>query len=188
MTARDGKKMIASWREQGLFAERLPELERLKGVPQPEEYHGEGHALVHTMLAIEAVADEADIRVFWGALLHDIGKSATTELIHGRWRSFGHAEAGAAMAQEVMERLGLPELARDVAWLVKHHMFHFSWHVTPGTRLTRNQLRFMDQPLFPLLLQVCAADAAASLGSSRKGDAVRRIAELYDDMTKRGTL
>lgn len=188
MTARDGKKMIASWQEQGLFAERLPELERLKGVPQPGEYHGEGDAFVHTMLAIEAVADEADIRVFWGTLLHDIGKSATTEMIHGRWRSFGHAEAGAAMAQTVMERLGLPELARDVAWLVKHHMFHFSWHVTPGARLSRNQLRFMEHPLFPLLLQVCAADAAASLGSSRKGDAVRLLAALHDDMTKQGTI
>ena len=75
VTARDGKNMLAAWLEEGVFAERLPEVERLKGVLQPEEYHGEGDAFVHTMLAVAAVPDEEDIRVFWGTLLHDIGKS-----------------------------------------------------------------------------------------------------------------
>lgn len=181
MTARDGKNKIASWLEEGVFADRLPELERLKRVLQPEEFHGEGDAFVHTMLAVEAVPDEADIRVFWGTLLHDIGKGVTTELIHGRWRSFGHAEAGAKMTPAIMARLGMPELAPDVSWLVKNHMFHFSWQSASGAKLNRNQLRFMEHPLFPLLLQVCAADAAASLGKSKKGEMLRRIAELFDD-------
>jgi len=181
VTARDGKNMLAAWLEEGVFAERLPEVERLKGVLQPEEYHGEGDAFVHTMLAVAAVPDEEDIRVFWGTLLHDIGKSETTTLIHGRWRSFGHAEAGARMTPAIMERQGMPEFARDVTWLVKHHLFHFSWQPLPGAKLTRNQLRFMEHPLFPLLLQVCAADAAASIGKSDKGETVRRLAELFAD-------
>ncbi len=134
------------------------------------------------MLAVAAVPDGEDIRAFWGTLLHDIGKSVTTTLIHGRWRSFGHAEAGARMTPAIMERLGMPELARDVTWLVKHHLFHFSWQLLPGAKLTRNQLRFMEHPLFPLLLQVCAADAAASIGKSGKGETVRRLAELFADV------
>lgn len=182
MTARDGREMIASWFEQGSFAEKLPEVERLKGVPQPAEYHGEGDAFAHTMLAVESLADDADIRVFFGTLLHDIGKSVTTELVHGRWRSFGHAEAGAKMVPAVMERLGMPELTGDVTWLVKNHLFHFSWQLTQGARLTRRQLRFVEHPLFPLLLKVCAADAAASIGKSDKGEKVRLIAELRDDL------
>lgn len=180
MTAGDGRGMVASWLAEGVLADRLPELESLKGVPQPAEYHGEGDAFVHTMLAIEAVPNGADIRVFWATLLHDIGKGVTTELVRGRWRSFGHAEAGAKMAQAAMERLGMPGLAGDVAWLVKNHMFHFSWHLSTGARPSRNQERFMEHPLFPLLLQVCAADAAASLGKSEKGETIRRIAELFD--------
>jgi putative nucleotidyltransferase with HDIG domain len=185
MTAHDGKKMIAAWLEEGGFAERLPEVERLKEVPQSEEYHGEGDAFVHTMLAVQAVADEADIRVFWGALLHDIGKRVTTKLVHGRWRSFGHAEAGAKMTPAIMERLGMPELAQDVTWLVKHHQFHFSWQLPPGAKPTRNQLRFMEHPLFPLLLQVCVADGRASHGKSGKGEMVDRLAELYADQQKK---
>ncbi len=88
------------------------------------------------------------------------------------------------MVPLIMRRIGMPELARDVAWLVKNHMFHFSWHLVPEARLTRNQLRFMEHPLFPFLMQVCAADAAASLGRSDKGAMLRRIGEVFDDLVK----
>ena len=88
------------------------------------------------------------------------------------------------MTPAIMERLGMPEIARDVTWLVKHHLFHFSWLLLPGAKLTRNQMRFMEHPLFPLLLQVCSADAAASIGKSGKGETVRSLAELFTDLHK----
>jgi hypothetical protein len=184
MTTGECRKMIAQWLAEGSFAEKLPEVAALNGVMQPEEYHAEGDAYVHTMLAIEAVDDAADVRVFWAVLLHDIGKSVKTELVKGRWRSFGHAEAGADSVPEIMKRLGFPQMASDVAWLVRHHMFHFSWHLRPELGLTRNQRRFVDHYLFPLLLQVCAADAVASHGSSDKGELIGRIAEMLDDESK----
>ena len=185
MIARDGKKMIGLWLEEGIFGEKLPEVEKLKGVPQPEEYHGEGDAFVHTMLAVEEVADDADIRVFWATLLHDIGKSVTTELVGGRWRSFGHAEAGAGMTAAIMDRLDMTQFSQDVTWLVKNHLFHFSWQIKPHAKLTRNQLRFMEHPLFPLLLEVCAADAAASIGkNTRKTEMLKMITELFADLKK----
>lgn len=170
------RQLIEEWLADGSFDERLPEVAALRGVPQPEEFHAEGDAFTHTMLAMRAVADDADPRVFWGALLHDIGKALTTQFIHGRWRAFGHAEAGAELVPAVMTRIGLPELSHEVAWLVKHHLFHFSWHYAPGQKLTLKQRRFMEHPLFPFLLEVCAADAAGSLGGSGKG---RVIAALY---------
>jgi len=183
-TAGHCRALIERWLADGSFDGRLPEVARLRGVPQPEQYHAEGDAFVHTMLAMGAVPDEADPRVFWGVLLHDIGKAETTSFIKGRWRSWGHAEAGAEQVPAVMERLGLPELVADVAWLVRHHTFHFSWNLEPGARLSRNQRRFMDHPLFPLLLEVCDADAAGSRGRSDKGVKVRQLAEMYADVTK----
>jgi hypothetical protein len=184
MTAGEYRELIKQWQSEGSLAEKLPEVAALYGVMQSEEYHAEGDAFVHTMLAIDAVDDAADPRVFWAVLLHDIGKSTRTELINGRWRSLGHAETGADSVPEIMNRLGLPQLASDVAWLVRHHMFHFSWHLRPDAGLTRNQRRFADNPLFPLLLQVCAADAAASYGHSEKGEIIRNIAEILDDENK----
>lgn len=181
MTAREYREMVRGWLAEGTFEERLPEVAALRGIQQPAEYHGEGDAYTHTILAMEAVDDDADPRVFWGAILHDIGKSEKTVFEGGRWRSVGHAETGAEMVPAIMERLGLPEPATDVAWLVRHHLFHFSWNLDFETRLSRNQRRAMEHPLFPLLLQVCMADADASHGRSSKGDKIRMIAEIYDE-------
>lgn len=181
MTAREGKEMLRRWLSDGTFDERLPEVAALRGVPQPEDYHAEGDAYTHTMLAVDAVDDDADPRVLWGTLLHDIGKSEKTFFENGRWRSVGHAEAGADVVPAIMERLGLAGIARDVAWLVRHHMFHFSWHLGSESRLTRHQRRFMEHPLFPLLLEVCLADAEASHGLSDKGNTIRLIAELCEE-------
>lgn len=154
---------------------------RLHNVPQPEEYHAEGDVYVHTMLAMAAVPDDADPRVFWGVLLHDIGKADTTAFIRGRWRSWGHAEAGSALVPAALDRLGLAELAGDIAWLVRHHTFHFSWNLEAEFRFSRNQRRFLEHPLFPLLLQVCLADADGSHGGSDKGRKIVQIAELLAD-------
>jgi len=77
-----------------------------------------------------------------------------------------------------MSRLGLPEMSDDVTWLVRHHDFLLSWNLKPDDRPTPRQRRFMEHPLFPLLLRVNAADAAASWGSSRKGEIGRMLEEL----------
>jgi hypothetical protein len=181
METADCKKLVNGWIADGSFAERLPEVAALKGVPQPEEYHGEGDAYVHTMLAVGAVDDDADQRVFWAVLLHDIGKASTTRFVGGRWRSRGHGEEGARLVPEIMSRLGLPGLSEDVAWLVRHHDFILSWNLEPGYRLTPRQCRFMEHPLFPLLLQVNAADAAASWGKSLKGELGKTLGAYLDN-------
>lgn len=177
MKAKDCKELILRWQEEGTFDEMLPEVAALRGVPQPEQFHAEGDAYVHTMVAVQAVADDDDPRVLWGTLLHDIGKAETTSFIDGRWRAFGHDLLGARLVPKAMERIGFPELADDVGWLVRHHLFHFSWNIWPGQSLSPRQLRFTREPLFPLLLRLCAADAAGSHGGERKGEVLRTIAD-----------
>jgi putative nucleotidyltransferase with HDIG domain len=70
-------------------------LEKLKHTGQSQRHHPEGSVWNHTML----VADEAakrrklskDESVFmWAALLHDIGKPATTRERGGRFTAYGH--------------------------------------------------------------------------------------------------
>jgi putative nucleotidyltransferase with HDIG domain len=172
------KKLISQWVSDGTFPERLPEVAALRGVLQSDEFHAEGDAYVHTMLAVDALEDDADRRVFWAVLLHDIGKAVTTRFIDGRWRSHGHEEEGAKLVPGIMTRLGLPGISDDVAWLVRHHDFLISWNLKPGDRLTPRQHRFMEHPLFTLLLRVNAADAAASWGRSRKGEIGRMLEKI----------
>ncbi|MDD2366194.1 MAG: HD domain-containing protein [Desulfuromonadaceae bacterium] len=160
MNADIWKERMRQWLENGDFDIILPEVAALRGVPQPPEFHPEGDAFVHTMQAVAEVDDMEDERIFWGVILHDIGKKFTTEFVNGRWRSHGHPEAGAKLVYEILVRLGVETITEDVAWLVKHHHYHHTWNLKTGQELSKNQLKFTEHPLFPLLLKVCSADAA----------------------------
>jgi poly(A) polymerase len=147
----------------------LPEVCRLEGVPQPPDYHPEGDALVHTLLAVRHLPPGADRRLAWAALLHDIGKARTTREVDGRIRAFGHDQEGAAMAAKLLERLRMPEPQRsDIVWLVRHHMFALSWQVSDHGNLSRRQRRFLADPRLPLLLDLMEVDARAAGGSPDK--------------------
>ena len=146
----------------------LPEVADLAEVPQRPDYHAEGNALIHTSMALAALPKDADVRVIWATVLHDIGKTSTTCLVDGVLRSYGHAKVGADMVPDILNRCGQPELEEPVAWLVHHHQFHLAWqNLHRGEGLSRKQARFCRHPLFPLLLAVCRADAAASKGSDK---------------------
>jgi len=160
LTAGAWKLNIARWLADGIFEKMLPEVARLRDVPQAPEFHPEGDALIHTMQAIAEIDDDDDQRVFWAVMLHDIGKKETTVFVNGRYRSHGHAEAGANMVAGILSRFSLEKIADDVTWLVKHHHYHHAWNLQPGQPLSRRQQKFTEHPLFPLLLKVCAADAA----------------------------
>lgn len=160
------------------LAEILPELAALKGVQQPREYHAEGDAFTHTCLAVKSLPLDADERVQWAVLLHDIGKAQTSEFIDGRWRSHGHDRVGADMVPSILARFGKESLSQDVAWLVRHHQFALSWGVGTDGTLSRKQRRFCQHPLFPLLVQVVRADAAGSYGISDKGSILDHILSL----------
>lgn len=182
MKAGDWQRRLQEWRHSGKFSEFLPEVAALDGVPQPSYFHTEGDVLTHSLLAVDAVDPDADERVFWAVLLHDVGKALTTKFIDGRWRSHGHVNIGADMVPDILGRLNLVALAEDVAWLVKHHHFALDWGDYVFEGLTARQRRFCMLPLFSLLIEVCQADAAASLGSSHKGEKLHLIlAQLVDD-------
>lgn len=160
MTAGDWKSKFMRWLAEGRLPELLPEVACLEGVPQPQEYHPEGDAFNHTLLAVESVADGDDERVFWAVLLHDIGKRHVTEFLDGRWRAHGHDRIGAEMAPAILQRFGLEALADDVCWLIRHHQYELSWRLAPGQELSPRQEAFTKKELFPLLQKVCAADRA----------------------------
>lgn len=168
MKSGDWQRRLYEWRCSGTLAEILPEVDALDGVPQPADFHAEGDVLTHTFMAVEAVNPKSDERVFWAVLLHDIGKASTTQQVDGRWRSHGHVNVGAEMVTAILCRLNLAGLTEDVTWLVKHHHFALDWGSYVFSGLTSRQQRFCSLPLFPLLVEVCQADASASLGKSRK--------------------
>lgn len=165
----DPQERASRFESDERLREILPEVFALAEVPQPPDYHPEGDALVHTLLALRHLPPQPDRRLAWAALLHDTGKALTTREIRGRLRAFGHDRKGGELAAAIMKRLGMEEgPAADVVWLVRHHMFALSWQVRDEYGLTRNHRRFIADRRFPLLLDLLEVDALASGAAADK--------------------
>jgi poly(A) polymerase len=165
----DGAERAARFESDPRLPAILPEVFALADIPQPPEYHPEGDALTHSLLAIRHLPSTPDRRLAWAALLHDVGKVLTTREIRGRLRAYNHDRKGAELAATILSRLGMEErTAADVVWLVRHHMFALSWQVRDEYGLTRNQWRFIEDRRFPLLLDLLEVDALASGASPDK--------------------
>ena len=109
--------------ETGLLHEVLPEIERMKGVEQPPQFHPEGDVWIHTLMLLEQLAAGCSMTLAWGALLHDVGKPPTFRRGPDRIRFDGHVEVGSAMAAAICRRFRFSnEETRQVLALVDNHM------------------------------------------------------------------
>ena len=118
--ARRGFELLET---SGLLSEILPEIEKMKGVEQPPQYHPEGDVWTHTLLMIEALPANCSPTLAVGVLLHDVGKPPTFRMAPDRIRFDNHVSVGMVMAGEICNRLRLShdETAQIVA-LVEHHL------------------------------------------------------------------
>ncbi|MDR0867024.1 MAG: CCA tRNA nucleotidyltransferase [Planctomycetota bacterium] len=164
-----GLQMLADF---GLLAATLPEVEALRGVEQPPEFHPEGDVFAHTKLMLDRFSatppDEALLALTkderrmlaWAVVLHDVGKPAT-QTFDGRWRFNRHDEAGATLAAEILHRLKMPaRMSAAVRDLVARHM-HF---VDLRKWREAKRRRFLQDPLFPAHLALHYLDCAGSHG------------------------
>ena len=117
--------------ETGLTEIFLPEIPKLK--LEIDEHHHHKDVYEHSLTVLEqAIALEArlggpNLTLRLAALLHDIGKPKTKELIAGGGVSFHHHEVvGARMGKERMKKLRFDNhIIKDVAQLIFLHLrFH----------------------------------------------------------------
>ncbi len=96
----------------------------LDGIRQSPRYHPEGDALYHSLQVFQLAHQACDDPQLWAAaLLHDIGKAASTP---------DHANIGAN------ELEGL--LSPRIVWLIRHHL-----HLLQAPKRTRRWLRNTPQ-------------------------------------------
>jgi poly(A) polymerase len=109
--------------ETGLLREVLPEIDAMKGVEQPPEFHPEGDVFVHTLLMLEKLPQPCPAALAWGVLLHDIGKPPTFRRAPDRIRFDEHARVGTKMAEAICRRLRFSnDETKQIVALVENHM------------------------------------------------------------------
>jgi poly(A) polymerase len=147
--------------ETGLLHEVLPEIEAMKGVEQPQQFHPEGDVFVHTMLLLDKLPHPCPLTLAWGALLHDVGKPATFRVAPDRIRFDGHVDVGVKMAEDICRRLRFSnDDTEQILALVDNHM-RFA-HVQQMNQSTFK--RFVRMPYFDEHLQLHRIDCLSSHG------------------------
>src|SRR3989449_912883 len=64
----------------GLMRAILPELEAMKGVLQPEQFHPEGDVFQHTRLMLQFLPETVSVSLVFAVLLHDVAKPVTASI------------------------------------------------------------------------------------------------------------
>jgi len=154
----------------GLLHEVLPEVQRMKGVEQPPQFHPEGDVWVHTLLLLEKLPPRTPRTLAWGALLHDVGKPPTFRVAPDRIRFDNHVEVGVRMSEEVCRRLHFSnDDTTQIAALVANHM-----RFADVERMKESTLkRFMRLPKFEEHLELHRIDCLSSHGNLGLYDFVR---------------
>lgn len=112
--------------DTGVLQAILPEIQAMKGVAQPPEFHTEGDVWDHTLESIRQLKHDASLILRWAVFLHDVGKPETFG-IKGRIRFEGHAEKSAELAEQILRRLAFSRKDMEIVmWLVQHHMMVYN--------------------------------------------------------------
>ena len=143
--------------ETGLLSAILPEISALKGVAQPPEFHPEGDVFTHTRIMLQYMNNPSP-ELAMAALLHDVGKPKTF-MITDRIRFHQHEIVGAAMAQEICERLKFSAKSTEkIVALVGNHQKFGSVREMKTSTLKR----FLRQEHFAELLELHRLDRLSS--------------------------
>jgi poly(A) polymerase len=160
----------------GLLYEVLPEIEAMKGVEQPPEFHPEGDVFVHTLLLLENLPQPCPPTLAWGGLLHDVGKPPTFRRAPDRIRFDSHVDVGVKMAEAICRRLRFSnDDTEQILALVDNHMRFGDVEKMKASTFKR----FVRLPRFDEHLELHRLDCKASHRKLRMYDYTRqKIAEL----------
>ena len=149
-------------RECGALKILFPEIDRLFGVPQPEEHHPEIDTGVHTMMVLRQaclLSDDPQIR--FAALTHDLGKGTTPKDILPH--HYDHEERGVNLVKELCERYKVPNQYRQLAEITSryHTHVHRAFEVKPKTllKVLNNTDAFRKPERFTQFITACIADS-----------------------------
>jgi poly(A) polymerase len=154
----------------GLLHQVLPEIEAMKGVEQPPQFHPEGDVFVHTLLLLEKLPHPSPSTLAWGALLHDVGKPPTFRVAPDRIRFDDHVSVGQKMAEQICRRLHFSNHDMEqILALVQNHMRFGDVHRMKESTFKR----FVRMPKFEEHLELHRLDCESSFRNLASYNLVR---------------
>lgn len=164
-------------RELGVIRQVLPEMEPLYDCPQDPEWHPEGNVWIHTLMVIDQARKlNADLdrprlaTIMLGAVCHDLGKPATTQVIDGRIKSPNHEAMGVEPATKILDRLNVNsidgfDVRAQVLGLVAEHLRPMAFYKARDT-ITDGAFRRLAQKVdLELLVRFSRADCTGRTGT-----------------------
>ncbi len=146
--------------ESGLLKEVLPEVETMKGVEQPPEFHPEGDVFIHTKMLMDQLRNPS-VTLAFGALLHDVGKPPTFSDEGNRIHFYNHPNVGAQIARQMLTRLRFSnQEIEDIVSCVDNHM---KFANVKEMRIGKLK-QFVARENFPVELEMHKIDCLASHG------------------------
>lgn len=119
----------------------MPVLEPLDACGQDPIHHAEGDVGTHTRMVVRELVssdewasldEEAHFRLFWAAVLHDIGKPDTKKEEDGRITNRNHSRIGASIARRVLRGIGIPFSTREeICAIITAHQVPFHLYDKP---------------------------------------------------------
>ncbi len=159
----------------GLLKYVMPEINAMRGVTQSPEYHAEGDVFKHTLLVLRNAPPTVEGQL--AALLHDVGKPQTREVVGDAIRFHGHEDVGAEIAKAILYRMKFDaETIKKVVTMVGNHMRP---HHLPDAseKALRKFIRDLGEEMTDAVVELAQADEISSLGElSIKGE-VQRLKE-----------
>ncbi len=173
----DGLRLLSSC---GLLEHFLPEVQRMRGVQQPPQFHPEGDVFDHTCLVMDMLYSNTDgcysAELAVAALLHDVGKPPTYSE-SDRIRFNGHDRVGARMSGDICRRLRFSkkQIKRIFELILEHLKFKDVFKMRESTLK-----KFLSLPYFEEHMQMHLADCMASHGKTDAYDFIRGKMKEYE--------
>ncbi len=179
--------------KQALNSEFI-ELQQMSECPQDNIWHAEGDVLTHTQMVMDEALKEIftnpslsykdKVSIYLAALLHDIGKPATTyTTIDNRIISPSHSAVGLPLARKILLLLKVPfDIQHQVLRLILRHMVAYRMikSLTPDYTINginiefKQYLRLASELSLPALYHLTRADWLGRVGS----DIERTLAQV----------
>ena len=175
----------------------IPEIMKLKEIPQNETWHKEGDVFTHTCMVVQSTLDHISNGTFeyldspvyrevlvYSALLHDVGKCSTTvKGEDGLHHSPDHAIKSAEMAVDLLVKLKVDEyLHKAIISLVRWHMqpMYIANNTNPDKAILKltNSLDQINADIL-ILLKQCDCEGAIYDEDDKYSEKLSNVRNLY---------